>query len=61
MRNCPACGFDGADLPELDYHKAHRAQHLARFPRSSAETIAALDRLVEGAERRASNPSPEAA
>lgn len=55
-RRCPACGFDGANLTAVEYHKGHRAQHLARFPRADAGTIATLDRLVELAERDAFAP-----
>lgn len=55
-RSCPACGFDGTNLSTLEYHKGHRAQHIAKFPRSDARTIATLDRMVELAERDAFAP-----
>jgi hypothetical protein len=68
-RGCTACGFSG--IPDVsptssEHHKAHRDQHLARFPQADKQTRDTLDRMVAFAERGAFSapspaPSPEAA
>jgi hypothetical protein len=40
----------GPSTPE--YHRQHREQHLAKFPRADQRTRDALDELISMAERR---------
>jgi hypothetical protein len=49
---CP-CGFDTRLAPSsAAWHRAHKANHLEVYPRSTPETIANLSHLVEVHERR---------
>lgn len=64
-RICSACGFAG--LPgtpptSAEHHKAHRLQHLRKFPGADQKTRDALDQMVRFAEQgKFAAPSPEAA
>jgi hypothetical protein len=50
---CP-CGFisrAGISPTSAEYHRQHRARHLARFPNAGDSTAEALDDLIARAER----------
>jgi hypothetical protein len=54
MMRCQACKFvppAGVSPTSAEYHRLHRAAHLAAFPSSSKETRDNLDAMVLLAER----------
>lgn len=58
MTTC-ACKFTPAPGVEpwtADYHRAHKAHHVATFPASSATTVANLDLMISFAEQNKIRP-----
>lgn len=48
---CQFCPPPGIEPWTADFHKLHKAHHLAKFPATSIDTIASLDLLISLAEK----------